>query len=248
MTDQLKQQLSALMDGELGRDEARFLHKRLENDADLRADWARWHCVRDSLQGRPLQLAGADFLAGVTRGIEQDAAPARAWMAGGLRWMAGAAVAASVAVVALMALPNAPTGGTEGIAAQPATPDQRTASRFSISTGCTAGRCGLSTGMKGTEGSAAQPATPVAEVVTSGLHESDLRPSLAPVAQSVSRTQGIPLSPAVQIDPRLEAWLIRHNAATAQPGQDSFVPFIPVLSPHRPAVQPVLIENREAVR
>jgi sigma-E factor negative regulatory protein RseA len=210
MTDQLKQQLSAMMDGELGRDEARFLHKRLENDADLRADWARWHCVRDSLQGRPLQLAGADFLAGVTRGIEQDAAPARAWMAGGLRWMAGAAVAASVAVVALMALPNAPTGGTEGIAAQ--------------------------------------PATPVAEVVTSGLHESDLRPSLAPVAQSVSRTQGIPLSPAVQIDPRLEAWLIRHNAATAQPGQDSFVPFIPVLSPHRPAVQPVLIENREAVR
>lgn len=210
MTDQLKQQLSALMDGELGRDEARFLHKRLENDADLRADWARWHCVRDSLQGRPLQLTGADFLAGVTRGIEQDAAPARLWMAGGLRWMAGAAVAASVAVVALMALPGAPTGGGDGIAAQ--------------------------------------PATPAAEVVTSGLHESDLRPSLAPVAQSVSRTQGIPLSPAVQIDPRLEAWLIRHNAATAQPGQDSFVPFIPVLSPHRPAVQPVLIENREAVR
>jgi len=210
MTDQLKQQLSALMDGELGRDEARFLHKRLESDADLRADWARWHCVRDTLQGRPLQPVGGDFLAGVLRGIEQDAAPARSWMAGGLRWLAGAAVAASVAVVALMALPNAPTGGSEGVAAQ--------------------------------------PAPPAAEVVTSGLNESDLRPSLAPVAQSVSRTQGFPLSPAVQIDPRLEAWLIRHNAATAQPGQDSFVPFIPVLSPHRPAVQPVLIENREAVR
>jgi sigma-E factor negative regulatory protein RseA len=212
MTEQLKQHLSALMDGELGRDEARFLHKRLEGDAELRADWARWHCIRDSLQGRPLQLGGADFVARVARGIEQDSAPGRSWLQGGLRWAAGAAIAASVAVVALMALPAPPQQGAGG------TP------------------------------LAAQPAAPAAQVVSSGLSESDLRPSLAPVAQTVSATQGMPLAPAVQIDPRVEAWLIRHNAAQAHPTRDSFVPFIPLLSPHRPVVQPVLIENREAGR
>lgn len=215
MNEQLKQQVSALMDGELGRDEARFLHKRLENDAALRDDWARWHCVRDSLQGRTLHWGDGDFVARVAQAIENEAVPARHWLQGGLRWAAGAAVAASVAVVALMSLPAVQDGRNEtaSVAAQPVT-----------------------------------PAPAPALVASSGLSESDLRPSLAPVAHSVSATQGIPLSPAVQIDPRVEAWLIRHNAATAQPGQDSFVPFIPVLSPHRPAVQPVRIDSRDGVR
>lgn len=210
MTEQHKQQLSALMDGELGRDEALFLFRRLESDAALREEWARWHCIRDSLQGRPVAAMEVDLVARVARGIQQEATPARQWLQGGLRWAAGVAVAASVAVVALTAMPGS-DGGAAG------------------------------------DGFAAQPTAP-AQVVSSGISERDLRPSLAPVAHSVSATQGMSLSPAVQIDPRVEAWLIRHNAAQVQPAQDSFVPFIPVLSPHRPAVQPVLLDSREGAR
>ena len=37
-----RQQLSALMDGELLADEARFLLRRLQHDRDLAGCWERW--------------------------------------------------------------------------------------------------------------------------------------------------------------------------------------------------------------
>ena len=51
MSDEtVREQLSSLMDGELPPDSARFLSKRLGNDADLAATWERWHCARDILR------------------------------------------------------------------------------------------------------------------------------------------------------------------------------------------------------
>lgn len=103
--DSVREQLSSLMDGELPPDSARFLSKRLGNDAELVATWERWHCARDILRQQG-NLAPVDFCAQVREVIEFDAAstpattaaaPTRMW-----RGLAGGAIAAGVAVFALM--------------------------------------------------------------------------------------------------------------------------------------------------
>lgn len=212
MNDQIKEQLSALMDGELARDQARFLHKRLEGDAALRDDWARWHLAREALQGRAVSGFATGLAERVAAGIAAEPVPRAGRVQEVLRWVAGAAVAASVAVAALVALPNlgdAPEHAPE-IAAR----------------------------------TAVVPA-PV-QVADSGIREADLRPPLGAAVHSVSAVQGAPRMPVVQLDPRVDGWLLRHNAASLQPMHDSFVPYIPVLSPYRPPYGQVVLESRDS--
>lgn len=103
--DSVREQLSALMDGELPPDSARFLSKRLGNDAELVATWERWHCGRDILRQQG-SLAPVDFCAKVREAIEAEgtvpamrvpAASGRLW-----RGLAGGTIAAGVAAFALM--------------------------------------------------------------------------------------------------------------------------------------------------
>ena len=110
------EQLSAGIDGELSREEWRFLWRRLDHDEDLQLRWARYHVARDSLRKQLPPLAGDGFAARVMLAIEQDAsvatvAPRHRW----LRWSAGGAIAAGVAAVALMM--TQPTGDAERHAA-----------------------------------------------------------------------------------------------------------------------------------
>lgn len=77
------------------------------------------------------------------------------------------------------------------------------------------------------------PAVASSEVVPSGLSERDLRPDLAPVTRSVAVTEGGPLRAATTGDPRLDAYLMRHNAVLLQAGQDGFLPFLHVVTPAR---------------
>jgi len=95
--DELHEELSAYMDGELDADRARFLLQRLAHDAALRARWERWQLLSSSLrrQGQPLP---AGFAERVARAIDADkaiVAPARSRT---LRWAGGTALAASLAV------------------------------------------------------------------------------------------------------------------------------------------------------
>ena len=53
MSEDIREQLSALMDGELGRDERAFLLRRLEHDAELRSLWSSMHLMRDVITHRP---------------------------------------------------------------------------------------------------------------------------------------------------------------------------------------------------
>jgi len=116
------QQLSALMDGELAPDQARFLLRRLEHDRELAGSWERWHLAGDVLRGRAVATLPQDFparigtaLAGERTAMANAARRAPAW----LSWSGGAALAASVAVVALLAgRPAAvPQPGNEPVAA-----------------------------------------------------------------------------------------------------------------------------------
>lgn len=111
MSQKLREQLSALMDGELDDNEARFLLRRLSGDPELRSIWERYHRCQslinasDRADGDWALLERA-FSSGVMEAIEREARPEprngrwREWM----RPVAGIAVAAGVATVALLGL------------------------------------------------------------------------------------------------------------------------------------------------
>lgn len=111
LLDRNRQQLSALMDGELSPDEARFLLRRLQHDESLAQSLSRWQLCGDILRGQGQAPAPAGFAGGVAAAIanERDAAaarPAAGWRPA--RWGTGLALAASVAVVALFVARQTP--------------------------------------------------------------------------------------------------------------------------------------------
>ncbi|HEY0332445.1 MAG TPA: RseA family anti-sigma factor, partial [Stenotrophomonas sp.] len=93
-----RQQLSALVDGQLPADEARFLLRRLQHDDELAGCQERWQLCGDVLRGMAAAPAPLDFVARVQRAVASEAqapavpVPARH----GWRWGSGA-IAASVA-------------------------------------------------------------------------------------------------------------------------------------------------------
>lgn len=103
MTQAQTEHLSAGIDGELSREELRFLLRRFEHDADLQAAWTRYHLARDGLRRELPAMASSGFASRVEQAIAREArgksgGRAPHW----LRWSAGGAIAASVAVAALM--------------------------------------------------------------------------------------------------------------------------------------------------
>ena len=107
MSEQIREQVSAFLDGELPSSETELLLKRLTRDAELRESFGRYALIGESMRGGQVRLSRG-FAERVNRAIDGEPAvavvpPARATS----RWwrpMAGAAVAASVAVVAVIAL------------------------------------------------------------------------------------------------------------------------------------------------
>ena len=105
--DNGRESLSALFDGELRDDAARFALKRLEHDHEWREACGRWQLAGDVLRGRADAMAPAGFADRVAGALQ--ASPVGA-VAGGRsaqagyrrRWIGGAALAASVALAALL--------------------------------------------------------------------------------------------------------------------------------------------------
>ncbi len=105
MSDQSKQNISQLMDGELSRDCSRFLLKRMHHDADFRQSWNHYHLLRSAVQQdsqAPLMLnLGGRVVQRLQSGSESlnnSVKPARGW----LKAMTGSAIAASVALLAVL--------------------------------------------------------------------------------------------------------------------------------------------------
>lgn len=112
-------QLSALIDGDLSPDEARFLLRRLQHDGELNACWERWQLCGDVLRGQAQAPAPAGFAERVIAAIAAEtqtvaaatpvARPRRALA----KW-GGGALAASVALIALfVARQQVPEENTE---------------------------------------------------------------------------------------------------------------------------------------
>ena len=99
-------ELSALVDGELNRAEAKFAAKRLCDQSEARATWMRMHIMRDVISGGRVQSQAFTLNARVMEAIGDEQAPKKPMSTGWMKPVAGLAVAASVAWMALIALPD----------------------------------------------------------------------------------------------------------------------------------------------
>ena len=113
----VRESLSAGIDGELSKEQLRFLLRRLDHDAALQETWSRYHLARDGVRRAIPPMASAGFAERVMLAVDQAPAAAVATRRGHwLRWSAGGAIAASVAAAALMI--SQPAGeGDRGMAA-----------------------------------------------------------------------------------------------------------------------------------
>jgi hypothetical protein len=132
MSDLLKEQLSALIDGELPAAETALLLKRLGQEAELRECLARYRVCGESLRGARIRTR-ADFTLRVTAVLAAEpchsaargSAPQRRTLRRYLMPAAGFAVAAAVAGVAILvlgrppALDGRPTELVAAVAPQP---------------------------------------------------------------------------------------------------------------------------------
>jgi len=110
------QQLSALLDGELPPDEARFLLRRLQHDPELLECWARWQLAGDCLRKRAEVPLPASFALGVAQAVAREPNLMVASSGGHrLRWAGGAAIAASAAVLALLLARQAPQASPDAV-------------------------------------------------------------------------------------------------------------------------------------
>jgi sigma-E factor negative regulatory protein RseA len=101
MNEQIHEQLSAFMDGELERDQTRFLLKRMTSDHGLPLRWSRYHVARQVLRRQEVMVV-AGFSDAVMARLDHQAAIRVGGARSALRWGAGGAIAASVAVAALV--------------------------------------------------------------------------------------------------------------------------------------------------
>lgn len=128
-----REQLSAMLDGELAPDQARFLLRRLQHDHELAGCWERWQLCGDLMRGCAPALLPEGFAERVRHALDAGSASPREVGVNGagarmrwLPWAGSAALAASVAAVALLVGRGTPGGPVaepasfERVAATPA--------------------------------------------------------------------------------------------------------------------------------
>jgi sigma-E factor negative regulatory protein RseA len=109
MSEQIREQVSAFLDGELPDTETELLLKRLTRDGVLRESFGRYALIGEAIRGASRGPLTKGFAGRVNLAIDGEAIPANAHIAETRppRWwrpFAGAAVAAGVAAIAVVAL------------------------------------------------------------------------------------------------------------------------------------------------
>ena len=109
MSEQIREQVSAFLDGELPNSETELLLKRLTRDGELRESFGRYALIGEALRGASPDILTLGFSSRVNLAIDgepvQPAAPVQ--RASASRWwrpLAGVGVAAGVATLAIIAL------------------------------------------------------------------------------------------------------------------------------------------------
>jgi sigma-E factor negative regulatory protein RseA len=109
MSEQIREQVSAFLDGELPGTETELLLKRLTRDGELRESFGRYALIGEALRGGGSQLLSRRFASRVNLAIDGEPVIAQSPIQSvrERRWwrpLAGVTVAAGVATVAIVAL------------------------------------------------------------------------------------------------------------------------------------------------
>jgi sigma-E factor negative regulatory protein RseA len=109
MSEQIREQVSAFLDGELPNSETELLLKRLTRDGELRESFGRYALIGEAVRGGTLSLMTKGFAGRVNLAIDGEPIPANGHVphSRAPRWwrpFAGAAVAAGVAAVAIISV------------------------------------------------------------------------------------------------------------------------------------------------
>jgi sigma-E factor negative regulatory protein RseA len=109
MSEQIREQVSAFLDGELPGSETELLLKRLTRDGELRESFGRYALIGEALRGSNHALLRKGFESRVNLAIDGEPVPVVAALVStrSARWwrpLAGAAVVTGVAVVAVTAM------------------------------------------------------------------------------------------------------------------------------------------------
>lgn len=122
--DNAKENLSAFIDGQLGRSETAFLLRRVGHDQELRLAATSYHLIGDCLRRRgALAPVGPAFADRIRDAIAEQSAPKRplAWQ-GGMRWAAGVVTAAVVAAGAFWSVQPGQETNTVAVSSDGAVP------------------------------------------------------------------------------------------------------------------------------
>jgi len=106
MSDERKEKISAMIDGELGRDTQSAIDDLLQTPF-LKDSWTRYHLISDSLQQQLPEAIDSDLAARVSSSIENEPfilVPEVASKNAFLKPLAGFAIAASVATMAILGI------------------------------------------------------------------------------------------------------------------------------------------------
>jgi sigma-E factor negative regulatory protein RseA len=105
MSDELRERLSALVDGELADVDSVHVLDRIAREPALKAVWERYHLVSDVLRNHLPAVSSFDLVDKVRQAVEAEPVsirPRRRFHTAVLKPVAGFALAASVAVVAVL--------------------------------------------------------------------------------------------------------------------------------------------------
>jgi hypothetical protein len=214
-----RQELSALMDGELSHDRAQFALKSITEDAAVAAQWDRLHFLRHYLREAEVQPVTADFLAGVRARLASEEQPRNRadsefadWAAasvsrpeggfwsGWRQQAAGLAVAASVTMLALF--------GFNTLILQPGEPLPSEAAGIAAGPSTNAGPGEANDGL--------QVFTPRGNV---------LQDQFSATAIPVNYTEG-----ATDFRQQLNDYMLRHSQLASGSGRVGFAAYAPLLS------------------
>ena len=225
------EQLSAWMDGELSKEEALFLERRLQHDEALQAMYTRLQMTSACMKGQSARLMPTALCANIKQALAEETSnrksrrPLFAW-----------AAAASMAFTAIVFIP--------GFMQDTATPEPRLANTSETiinneidppATFASADLIGNRQMAASTSvvASSSNPATEIKSAINPSPIESVagvVSPENFPLIIS-SEKKSWPRSVVnANSDPALEAYLVRHNQMMAQDGMGGFVPYVDVVA------------------
>lgn len=227
LDDKICEQLSAWMDGELSKDEAMFLERRLQHDTALQAMYSRLQMGSACMKGQSARLMPHSLCLNIKQALAEEVSPKKsrkplfAW-----------AAAASMAFAALVFVPGMMQDTTAPVPkfannARPIAGPATAPSFASADLIASSNTAAVSTA------ESINPSTPAPVSSNSAVVEAVAgveSPENFPLNVSNEKRSWPRSAVNTNSDPALEAYLVRHNQMMAQDGMGGFVPYVDVVA------------------